>query len=113
MEFGGDSPWKNREELYATIDEIQHGDLPWKIYRFRYQGPLPPGTPPKWMTEYYDLCMRNSHQVLLQQLGSSRFQDSINLSPYRQFDGTGQRAWSNLMSGDWAWNQAVYSIVST
>ena len=113
MEFSGDSPWKNREELYATIDKIQHGALPWKIYQFRYQGPLRPGTPPKWMTKYYNLCIRNSHQVLLQQLGSSHFKDSMNLSPHHQFDGTGQCAWLNLMSGDWAWNQAVYGIVST
>jgi hypothetical protein len=27
MEFGGDAPWKNSDDLYETIDAIQHGDL--------------------------------------------------------------------------------------
>ncbi|KAH9952829.1 hypothetical protein BJV74DRAFT_929895 [Russula compacta] len=51
MEFGGDSPWRNSDELYATIDAIQHGEAPWKVFKIRYQGPLPPGTPPKWMLQ--------------------------------------------------------------
>jgi hypothetical protein len=107
MEYGGDAPWKNAAELYASIDAIQHGDSPWKVYKIRYRGPLPPGTPPKWMTETYQLCTRNSRQVLHHQLATSQFKDTINLSPYRQFDGTGKRVWSNLMSADWAWTQAV------
>ena len=108
MEYGGDAPWKNATELYATIDAIQHGDLPWKVYEIHYRGPLPPGTPPKWMTETYELCTRNSRQILHHQLATSQFKDTINLSPYRQFDGTGTRVWSNLMSADWAWKQAVW-----
>jgi hypothetical protein len=27
--------------------------------------------------------------------------------PYRQFNHADHRVWSNLMSGDWAWKQAV------
>jgi hypothetical protein len=107
MEFGGDAPWKNSKELYGTIDAIQRGDSPWKVYRIRYQGPLPPGTPPKWMTQVYELCARNTRQVLHHQLETTEFKDNINLTPYRQFDGNGQRVWSNLMSADWAWTQAV------
>ncbi|KIM80298.1 hypothetical protein PILCRDRAFT_9821 [Piloderma croceum F 1598] len=106
MEYGGDAPWKNAAELYATIDAIQHGDSPWKVYEIRYRGPLPPGTPLKWMTETYQLCTRNSRQVLHHQLATSQFKDTINLSPYCQFDSTGKRVWSNLMSVDWAWIQA-------
>ena len=60
MEFGGSGPWKSSDELYDTIDSIQHGDAPWKTYRIQYQGPLPPGTPPKWMKETYELCTRDS-----------------------------------------------------
>ncbi|KAK7438087.1 hypothetical protein VKT23_018253 [Stygiomarasmius scandens] len=33
---------------------------------------------------------------------SSKF----NKVPYRQFNRAGQRIWSNVMSGDWAWRQA-------
>ena len=107
MEYGGDAPWKNAAELYGTIDDIQHGDSPWKVYNVRYNGPLPQGTPPKWMTQTYELCMHNSRQVLHHQLSTSDFKDKINMTPYQQFDKTGQRSWSNLMSADWAWKQAV------
>ncbi|KAI0245058.1 hypothetical protein BJV78DRAFT_1277562 [Lactifluus subvellereus] len=86
MEFGGDTLWKNSKELYATIDMIQRSDSPWKTY---------------------ELCARDTHQVLHHQLGSTWFKDGINLTPYQQFDGNGQRVWSNLMSADWAWTQAT------
>jgi Plavaka transposase len=110
LEFGGDAPWKNAKELYAAIDTIQYGDSPWKTYCIQYQGPRPPGTSPKWMTETYKLCTRDSRQVLQNQLATTQFEGKINLIPYRQFDGKGQRVWSNLMSGDWAWSQAVRTL---
>ncbi|KAI0004338.1 hypothetical protein BJV74DRAFT_876020 [Russula compacta] len=97
MEFGGDAPWTNSDDLYETIDAIQHGDAPWKMYHVQYRGPQPPGTPPKWMSETYELCARDSRQVLHHQLATEQFKDKINLIPY---------LWSNLMSADWAWSQA-------
>lgn len=100
-------PWTNAEDLYKTIDLIQLGDAPWKSHKILYQGPRPPGTPPKWMTETYELCTRDSRLVLHNQLASSEFKGNINFVPYQQFDGEGKRIWSNLMSADWAWKQAV------
>ncbi|KAJ6448828.1 hypothetical protein C8R45DRAFT_1057369 [Mycena sanguinolenta] len=105
LQYGNSPPWSNAQELYDTIDAIQHGDAPWKVYQIRYTGPRPP-TPPKWMDETYELCTRNSRTVLLQQLANPDFQDKIDYSPYQQFDADGRRVWSNLMSGDWAWSQA-------
>lgn len=107
LKYGGDTPWKNAGQLYATIDSIQHGDAPWKVHKIRYQGPIPAGTPPKWMTETYELCTRNVRTVLHNQLATADFKDKFNYSPYRQFNGEGKRVWSNLMSGEWAWKQAV------
>lgn len=112
MEYGGDAPWKDAAELYGTIDDIQHGNSPWKVYQVRYNGPLPRGTPPKWMMQSYELCMRDSRQVLHHQLATSDFKDKINMVPYQQFDYKGQRSWSNLMSADWAWKQAACLISS-
>jgi Plavaka transposase len=107
IEFGGAAPWTNSKELYATIDTIKLSESPWKTHTIRYQGPLPPGAPPKWMTQTYDLCTRDSRQVLHHQLETTDFKDKISLSPHRQFDSNHQRTWSNLMSADWAWTQAV------
>ena len=65
MKFRCNVLWENARELYKTIDDIQHGDSPWKLYCVKYQGPLPQGMPPKWMTESYDLCMQDSCNVLV------------------------------------------------
>lgn len=107
LKHGEDIPWANADELYATIDSIQHGDAPWETIKVRYRGPLPPGQPPKWMTTTYELSVRNSRQVLHQQLASPNFRKKMNYTPYRQFNPRKQRVYSNLMSGDWAWDQAV------
>jgi hypothetical protein len=80
------------------------------MYTVRYGGPLPPGTPPKWMTQTYELCTRDSRQVLHQQLATTDFKDKINLSPYRQFDRDHQQIRSNLMSADWAGNRRYITL---
>lgn len=89
MEYGGDAPWKDSPELYATIDAICHGDSPWKVYQICFKGSHPPGTPPKWMMETYNLCTRDSHQVLHHQLSTAEFKDKFNMVPYCQVNGEG------------------------
>jgi Plavaka transposase len=107
LKHGENVPWTNAQDLYDTIDSIQLGDAPWKVHKISYQGPRPPGTPPKWMTEKYELCTRDSRLILNNQLASSEFKGETNFVPYQQFNGEGKRIWSNLMSADWAWKQAV------
>lgn len=110
IQAGGtnDLPWSSADELYATINAIQEGDAPWKTIPFKYNGPLPEN-PPKWMLKTYELCTRDSRLLLHQQLATGEFVDQINYVPYRQFQANGDRIWSNLMSADWAWSQAVSS----
>jgi hypothetical protein len=107
LKYGDKVPWTSAQDLYNTIDSIQLGDAPWKVYKICYQGPLPAGTPPKWMTETYELCTHNSWLVLHNQLAALEFKGKTNYVPYWQFDGKGRHIWSNLMSADWAWRQAV------
>jgi hypothetical protein len=89
MEYGANTPWKDSAQLYATIDTIQNGDAPWKVYHIHYKGPRPPGTPPKWMTQAYELCTRDSRQVLHHQLSSTQFKDNFNIAPYQQTNSNG------------------------
>lgn len=108
----GDStsiPWSSAAEVYATIDSIQEGAAPFQTIRFKFSGPLP-DTPPRWMTETYELCTRDARILLHNQLCTTDFKDQTNLRPYRQFNHMGDRVWSNLMSADWAWNEAVKYI---
>ncbi|KAJ7635036.1 hypothetical protein FB45DRAFT_989651 [Roridomyces roridus] len=106
LKYGATAPWRDARELYATIDTIHDGQAPWKTYTLRYSGPLPPGQPPKWMTQTYELCTHDTRVLLHNQLSTTVFRDHVNLVPYRQFNHTGKRVYSNLMSGDWAWKQA-------
>jgi hypothetical protein len=99
--------------MYATIDAIQEGDAPWTTIEFKYSAPLPRRNPPKWMTQTYELCTRDTRLVLQQQLANPDFADQINYVPYKQFNAEGDRSWSNLMSAEWAWRQAVSLPYST
>lgn len=60
------------------------------------------------MTQTYELCTRDSHKILHNQLCTTNFAGAFNNEPYRQFDHKGDRVWSDLMSGNWAWNEAVF-----
>ncbi|KAI9450796.1 hypothetical protein BJY52DRAFT_1125681 [Lactarius psammicola] len=99
------APWKNTKEMYATIDAIQTGSLPFKAYSFSYTGPKP-STPPRWMEQTYELNARDVLSIIREQLATPDFKDQINYAPYKEFNGKGERVWSNLMSGHWAFRQA-------
>lgn len=99
-------PWKDAANMHKTIDAIQEGGAPFETVQFRYSGPMP-SSPPSWMTAVYDLNVRNSRTLLHDQLANKEFDGSFNTTPYRQFMPNGERVWSDLHSGDWAWQQAV------
>ncbi|KAF9480698.1 hypothetical protein BDN70DRAFT_992500 [Pholiota conissans] len=90
-------PWKNPEELYNMIDSMQVGEAPWRTYIFVYSGPKPPILP-RWMEELYELNTRAILTVLEQQLDTQ-----FEYTPYQEFDGRGDRLYSNPISGDWHW----------
>lgn len=95
--------------MYETIDSIQSGGAPWKTYKFRYTGPKPLPLP-RWMEETYELNVRDILIVMEGQLNTPEFKDQFDPRPYQEFDPQGNRVFSNLMSGDWAYRQAVCSF---
>ena len=101
-----DVPWKSARDVYDTIDQIKQGDNPWKAVSFCYQDPLPQN-PPKWMTKKFVLVTRNIRSLLHEQIACTDFHGHWDYTPYREFDSTGNRVWSNLMSAEWAAKQAV------
>jgi hypothetical protein len=102
-----DVPWKSAEQLYETIDSIQAGDAPWFTYEFRYTGPKPAGTVPQWMQNVYELNTRDVLRVVELQLANPEFDGKFDYSPYKEYGPDGHRVWTNLMSGDWAYLEAV------
>jgi hypothetical protein len=110
LKAGDDTPldWSSAQEMYNTIDSIQEGDVPFTTVEFKYSGPLPPN-PPSWMMQTYELCTRDARHLLHNQLAITGLPDgAFNERPYRQFDHTGAGVWSNLMSGEWAYIEAVH-----
>ena len=64
------------------------------------------------MTQAYELCLCDAKTILTHQLQTPEFRtsDQVNRVPYQQFGDKQQRIFSNFMSGDWAWQQAVCNI---
>ncbi|KAH9045906.1 hypothetical protein EDB83DRAFT_2507473 [Lactarius deliciosus] len=99
------APWRSAKEMYATIDTIKIGSLPFQTFTLQYTGPKPL-VPPCWMEEVYELNTRDILEVVQEQLATSDFKSQFNYVPYKEFNGRGERVWSNLMSGQWASMQA-------
>lgn len=106
-------PWASADEMYATIDEIQAGNAPFHLVEFRYDGPLPKN-PPAWMMQTYELHVRDVRDSIRIMLDTPAFESQFNPTPYRQFyTKSRDRVWSNLLSGDWAWDEAVCACMFT
>lgn len=98
--------WNDAKDMYATIDSIREGSTTWRQAIFRYNGKLPKN-PPHWMMEDYVLYYRDVEEVLHEQVGTPEFDGEFDYVPFQEFDGGGDRVWTNLMSGDWAYQKAV------
>ncbi|KAG7086185.1 hypothetical protein E1B28_002146 [Marasmius oreades] len=99
------APFKNAKELYAAIDSIWEENTPWTTYHVKYAGELP-DDPPLWMTEVYEFCVRDTLNVLTEQLKTEAFSGQFNYTPYQEWNTRNERIYSNLLSGDWAWDIA-------
>lgn len=103
-------PFSDHKDLYDTIDSTLVGDAPWESFSVSYSGERPDGEVPPWMDAEYDVWYRNPHTVLRNQLSNPDFEGEIDYSPVRVFDVNGKRQWQNVMSGNWAWKQAVINL---
>lgn len=110
--FGADPPFADHTDMYNVIDSTSLGDAPWSSFTAQYSGSLPSEDIPSWMTTKYDVWCRDPHIVLQNMLSNPDFNGEIDYAPYRKYAG-GKREYTNLMSGNWAWRQAVSNISFT
>ncbi|KAJ7862732.1 hypothetical protein B0H13DRAFT_2566139 [Mycena leptocephala] len=104
--YGTDPPFADHKDLYATIDAIQQGDVPWQSFSVTYTGPLPEsGEVPAWMTEKYEVWFRSPLGIFEKQLANPDFKDEMDWAPKRMFKDK-KRQYVDLFSGNWAWQQA-------
>ncbi|KAH9927359.1 uncharacterized protein B0H18DRAFT_1118615 [Fomitopsis serialis] len=108
IQYGGKPPFDNSAHLLDTIDVISLGDASWSKVELCYRGALPEGDIPSWMTEKYDIWMRNTRVVVhsLVECEDYNGDNEFNLVPYQEVNEQGGRRLTNVLSGNWAWRQA-------
>jgi hypothetical protein len=112
--LGEQVPFSNHKDLYAAIDGISAGDVPWQSFLVQHRNGLSgdaDATHPKWMLDVHEVFYRDPRLILHMMLANPDFKSGMDFSPYRAFDGDGVRRYQHMMSGDWAWNQAVSHLV--
>ncbi|THG95987.1 hypothetical protein EW026_g5759 [Hermanssonia centrifuga] len=105
LRFGGEPPFANVKHMHELIDSTPLGDAPWTTMEASYTGELP-ANPPSWMTAKYELCFRDPRVCARNMLANPDFAKEFDTTPYREYDGRMVRQYCNLLSGDWAWEQA-------
>jgi hypothetical protein len=105
-------PFRDYKDLYDTIDSTPLGDVPWQSFTMSYNSALPDGEVPAWMNSGYDVWYRDPRTVIRNMLGNADFNGEIDYAPFHEFDANGEQQYKNLMSGDWAWKQAVSLLLS-
>ena len=98
-------PFIDHKDLYQTIDSIKHGDVAWKSFSVSYCGEDKDDIP--WMKAEYEVWYRDPLTILENQLANPDFDQKFHTAPYRKYNENGERVWSDLLSGNWAWKQAV------
>jgi len=99
-------PFLNHDVLQEQIDNISLSHVNWNSFSITYTGPLPLQNTPKWMTTEYEVWYRNPREVIHNILSNPDFESEFDYKPFQEFKD-GKREWSDFMSGNWAWKQAV------
>ena len=93
--------------MYNTIDSTPLGDLPWESFSLAYNGDVPEGDPPLWMSSEYDVWFRDPRGLVHNILSNPDFEGEIDYAPVQEYSSNGVHRFRDFMSGNWAWKQAV------
>jgi len=113
---GGNLPFSNHRDLFAAIDELTVGDVPWQSFTVQYNGEVSDDvdvSQPKWMSDMHEVFYRDPCLIVCEMLANPDYKDGMDFGPYHAFDKDGACRYEHMMSRDWAWNQAVGSLTST
>lgn len=107
LRFGEKPPFVNQQDLYATIDSTPFAGALWQAFKCKYTGPRPNVDVPPWMDEEYEVCFCDARDAVRIILANPSFGHEFDVAPYREYCANGDRRYSQVMSGNWAWRQAV------
>ncbi|KAG6809918.1 hypothetical protein H0H92_014099 [Tricholoma furcatifolium] len=104
-EHDNSSPFASHREMYDTIDATRFGDAPWKHFSIVYDGTTN-SNEAFWKSVEYEVSYRDPDAVIANMLDNPDFDGQFDYVPYVRRDQTGQRTWSDFMSGNYAWKHA-------
>ena len=108
---GGDAPFDDAQDLFDTIDAIPYGDAPWESFVVRYTGPTDENSP-SWKRAEYAVHCRHARKVIHNMFGTEEFDGKFDITPYQEYLPNGSVCYSNVMSGEHAYKQAVRYVRS-
>lgn len=106
--FGKDAPFRDHQDVYSAIDSSPLGGMPWQSINISYDGDVPATDVPEWMSSKHEVWFRDLQKVVHEMISNPDFKKELDYAPYREFRN-GKRQWSDFMSGNWSWRQAVRS----
>jgi len=104
------APFKNHEEMHATIDASKLGDVPWQCMVTGIPEDIDERTP--WMQTSYEIWYHDPDAVISNMLDNLDFDKQFDLGAYIDLGADGKRQWSNIMSGNIAWHRSVSRLIS-
>ena len=110
--YDGQPPFMLHQELYSTIDAIKQGEIPWNSFSITYNGVCPQQNPPTWMNESYEVWFRSPLQVLKGQIANPEYENMMDFA-LKWVYHKGKCQYSDLLSRNWAWDQAVCHALLT
>ena len=94
--------------MYNTIDSTPLGDVPWQSFTLNYNRDLPDGeVPAPWMEMNYNVWYRDPHTLIYNIKSNLNFKGEFAYAPYHKYSQDVQHCYEDMMSGYWAWKQAV------
>ncbi|KAH9915965.1 uncharacterized protein BXZ73DRAFT_54076 [Epithele typhae] len=101
-----DPLFKSYEDLVTTIDQITIGDVPFITVSVRWAGPVDENSP-QWKREAHVGHHRDIIETVRGMAANPELNGHWDNTPTAVFNADGLREYSNLMTGQWAWDQAV------
>ena len=86
--------FRNHSHMHNVIDVTTLGEVPWDLFMFNYNGPLPDNTawndePPLWMTEEHEIWFHDPVTLLENLLANPDFKDKFNYMLYQEHTANG------------------------
>lgn len=101
-EFG---PFEGSKDMYAAINAIPLGSVPWECFVNDPVNPSPDA--PSWQTGEHQIWFRDPERIASLMLDNPDFNGQFDTTPYVRIDRNGGRRLRDVMSGNYAYRHAV------